>query len=104
MAGYSADERAAIARGEFFTRAELAARPGLGRSITTTAPAAPAGDPNNRPPSAQARAAAASHGVCSWCYEPGDETSALTEVDHHGYTEYMHPECDTAWHDEHGPA
>lgn len=94
---YSAADRAAIARGEFFTAAELAARPGLGRSIrdaAATAGGAPRRDPNDAPVSQAARDMAASGGVCACCYEPGDGRSALGEED------AMHDECREAWREE----
>lgn len=96
MARFSAEEKAAIARGEFFTSAELAARPWLGSTVKVT-PAAVRSDPNSRPPSREACAMAASGGVCAYCYEPGDDRSALVETVRH---DFMHPECDEAWQAE----
>jgi hypothetical protein len=95
-------DREQIAAGTFYTAAELAAKPWLARTARTSPEAHR--DPNTRPVPAEVKRLADSLGVCAWCSEPGDETSALTEVDHHGYTEYMHPECDTDWHAEHGAA
>lgn len=95
MTRYSAEERAAIARGEFFTTAELAARPGLGHSVRAATPAvAVRRDPNSRPVSAEAKAMVE---VCAYCYEPGDERSNLVETARH---DLMHPECDRAWEAE----
>ena len=94
MTRYSARERVAISRGQFFTPAELAARPWLGRTVTTD-PVQAYRDPNKRPVSAQAVKDAESPGVCSWCQEPGDDRSALVEVNLYGYGEYRHPECAT---------
>lgn len=91
MARYSAEERAAIARGEFFTAAELRAHPGLGRGVKIdTLPGQLARDPNTLPVSAEARAVVAAGGVCAYCWEPGDERSALNG-------NAMHPECQEAW-------
>jgi hypothetical protein len=92
---YSATERAQIAAGTFFTAGELAARPGLGGTVRQSqqAPAGQPGDPNSRPVSAAARALAESPGVCAYCYEPGDERSALADLGHGP----MHAECDEAW-------
>lgn len=91
---YTAQERQAIAAGEFFTADELAAKPWLGRTITaTTGPAAQRRDPNTAPVSAEAKAMAASEGVCAWCYEPGDARSALQEFPVSGGMTKYHPEC-----------
>jgi hypothetical protein len=91
MTRFSAAERMAIARGEFFTESELRARPWLGRSVIQGA-AMPGRrvDPNTRPVSAEARKLAETHGVCAWCWEPGDDRSALVLQDDH---RYRHPEC-----------
>jgi hypothetical protein len=81
-------DRAQIAAGQFWTAAELRAVPSRRRAAQPAATAA--ADPNTAPASAQARAAAASPGVCAWCYEPGDARSAL-ELQPAG--DYRHPEC-----------
>jgi hypothetical protein len=102
MTAWSAEERAAIARGEFFTPAELAAKPWLGRDIVkAAAQGTERRDPNLAPVSREVQELAESQGVCAYRWEPGDDRSELIEVNHHGYTEYMHPECDEAWHEEH---
>ena len=89
MAGYSKSERQMIAAGVFFTDAELRANPRLARpQVAAAAPAA--ADPNSRPVSKAAREMTP---VCAYCYEPGDERSALVETARH---DYMHPECDEA--------
>lgn len=85
-------DRAQIARGEFYTSAELRARPWLARQAQ--APASTRSDPNNRPVSREVAAQAGSNGVCAWCHEPGDEVSELIETAAH---DFMHPECDEAW-------
>lgn len=91
--GYTAEDRAAIARGEFYTDAELRAKPWLARNqarYATTPPGQPA-DPNNRPMTAARRAELdAMVPVCFYCGEPGDTRSALGDD---GY----HPECAEAW-------
>jgi hypothetical protein len=46
-------------------------------------------------PSAEARAMAASPGVCGWCLEPPDQRAGLNEVG-------LHPECQAAWDAEQG--
>lgn len=86
-------ERAAIARGDFFTTAELAAKPHLRSLAAKYAPAATGqrSDPNDRPmTAAQRREIEALIPVCFYCREPGDDRSAL---DDDGY----HPECADAW-------
>jgi hypothetical protein len=77
-----------IARGEFFTEAELAAKPHLRRLARS--PESTRTDPNNRPPSMEARKLAATPGVCAYCWEPADERSALN-------ASAMHGECQEAW-------
>ena len=91
---YSAEERRAIARGEFFTEAELAARPGLGKSVLRSLPSGQTRvDPNTRSVSAEVRKAAESNGVCSFCWEPGDDRSEIVlQADH----SFRHPECQEA--------
>lgn len=94
---YSPAERAAIARGEFFTAAELAARPWLGKTVIASElakqPGQPA-DPNTRPMTRAERAAVdAMVQVCGYCHEPGDDKSAIGD-------DGMHPECATAWKQE----
>jgi hypothetical protein len=85
-------DRQQIAAGCFFTEAELAAKPHLRRLATVT----PAGhvDPNTRAVSAEARKLAEGNGVCAYCYEPGDDRSALVEQADHSF---RHPECQEAW-------
>lgn len=93
---YSLDERRMIAAGDFFTEAELRAKPWLRRTADKFAAefAKSAGitpDPNNRPMSAKRRTEIeAMVQVCAHCGEPGDERSAL---DGNSY----HPECAEAW-------
>jgi hypothetical protein len=77
-----------MARGVFFTEAELRAVPSRRRLARPPAPARR--DPNDAPPSAEAKAVAASPGVCAWCGEPPDERSQLNAG-------AMHPECQAAW-------
>lgn len=95
---YSAAERRAILAGEFFTGAELAARPWLGRTVLADA-ARTAGpgqrrDPNTVPMTRAERAAVeALVPVCGLCHEPGDDRSALTDRG-------VHPECEAAWQAE----
>lgn len=94
--GFNAAERAAIARGEFFTNAELAAKPHLRRlGVQFAQPGTGArSDPNERPMSAaQRRELDAMVAVCGYCHEPGDDRSALGN-------DGMHPECSEAWADE----
>lgn len=95
MARYTAEERRQIARGEFFTDAELAARPRLGASIRADAAAAAGShrDPNSAPPSRAAVEMAASEGVCAYCHETSDERSHLTPFQVGGVPTLMHPEC-----------
>lgn len=88
---YSAEERRQIAAGEFFTAAELRAKPGLGRTIQAPATEPARTDPNSRPVSKEAREMAP---VCAYCFEPGDERSQLIETARH---DQMHPECDEAF-------
>jgi hypothetical protein len=84
-------DREQIAAGCFFTEAELRAKPHL-RRLAKPAPLAPR-DPNNAPPSVEARKAAEGHGVCAYCWEPGDDRSALVlQADLY----YRHPECQAA--------
>jgi hypothetical protein len=94
--GFSTEERRAIANGEFFTAAELAAKPHLRRyagRYATRAPGQPA-DPNDRPMTAKERAAVeAMVQVCAYCREPGDDRSALDD-------DSYHPECAEAWAQE----
>lgn len=85
-------DRAQVARGDFYTDAELRAKPWLARQQQAGSPVR--SDPNNRPASAEARALAAQPGVCGYCLEPGDERSALAEETG------RHPECDEAWQAE----
>lgn len=92
-ARYTAEERRQIARGEFFTDAELAARPGLGASIRAAAIPGGRRDPNSAPSSGAAVEMAASEGVCAWCYEPSDERSQLAPFNIGGVPTAMHPEC-----------
>jgi hypothetical protein len=96
---YSPSERAEIAAGTFFTVGELAARPWIGhlQAQVQHASEGQPGDPNNRPISAEVRALAEGPGVCAYCYEPGDERSALIETARH---DFMHSECDEAWEAE----
>lgn len=87
-------DRIMIARGEFYTEAELRAVPS--RRFAAQAAPVRAADPNDRPVSAAARALADSVGVCAWCYEPGDARSRLVPVQTSDVgTEYRHPECRT---------
>lgn len=85
-------DRTQIARGEFYTQAELRAKPWLARQ--QQAPASGPRDPNTRPASAEARALAEQPGVCGYCLEAADERSALDEGTG------RHPECDEAWQAE----
>jgi hypothetical protein len=87
-------DAAQIARGEFFTAGELAAKPWLARQ--RQAPTGHRADPNTRPVTAEARALAATPGVCAYCLEPGDARSALQNYG----PDPMHPECHEAWENE----
>lgn len=84
----SMTEKQQIAAGCFFTEAELRAKPWLRRLQVA---GSPAGDPNSRPVSAEARRMVP---VCAYCYQPGDERSALVPT---ARNDHMHPECDQAW-------
>lgn len=90
---YTSEERRQIAAGQFFTPAELAAKPWLGRTITATPGLERRVDPNTRPVSAEVRKLDESDGVCAYCYEPGDERSALVQQGDHFF---RHPECQDA--------
>jgi hypothetical protein len=81
-------EEQQIAAGCFFTEAELNAKPHLRRLQVAASPAA--SDPNSRPPSREARQMVP---VCAYCYQPGDERSALVQT---ARNDHMHPECDAA--------
>lgn len=94
MSRYSMTEKREIAAGGFFTEAELRAKPWLRR--LQQAPDPDRRDPNNRPVSAEALRMVP---VCAYCYEPGDERSALAPT---GRGDDMHPECDEAWVAEQG--
>ena len=92
------NDREMVARGLFFTEAELAAVPSRRRLAQAPAPARR--DPNLAAPSAQAVRDAEGPGVCAWCMEPGDVRSALVlQADHY----FRHPECQEA-HEEGGGA
>jgi hypothetical protein len=94
MTAYDASERAAILAGDFFTPAELRARPWLGRTVLADAARnlpGHAADPNTRPMTARDRAAVeAMTQVCAYCSEPADVRSAIGD-------DGMHPECSAAW-------
>ena len=78
-------DAAQIARGEFYTEAELRAVPSRRRAGLVAGP--DRGDPNNRPMSAaRRRELDALVAVCGYCGEPGDERSRLGD-------DGMHPEC-----------
>lgn len=86
MTAYDKNERRAILAGTFFTDAELAARPWLGRTVRDSAPAVPGAprDPNTRPMTRAERAAVdALVPVCGWCWEPADDRSALGADGYH---------------------
>lgn len=86
-------DRAQQARGEFYTAAELKAKPWLARQAQV--PEAARRDPNSRPASAEARAMAEDDGLCDYCREPGDKRSQLQPYGPHGTM--RHPECNSAW-------
>ena len=81
-------DAAQIARGEFFSEAELREKPHLRRLSHLPDPART--DPNSRPVSAEVRKLAEGPGMCAYCYEQGDGRSALG-------ADGMHPECSEAW-------
>jgi len=84
-------DRAQIARGDFYTEAELRAVPSRRHAGRIVAPGADRSDPNSRPmTAARRRELEALVAVCGHCWEPGDERSQLGD-------DGMHPECAEAW-------
>jgi hypothetical protein len=84
-------DKAQIAAGIFYTDAELRANPRLRSQAQAAAPVRR--DPNSAPPTRAAVEAIASGGVCGYCYQPGDQRSALVDLGHGS----MHPECEAVW-------
>lgn len=89
-------DREQIAAGVFYTDAELAAKPWL-RSKAVITPARQR-DPNTGPVSAEAKALAATPGVCAYCWELPAGRSGLADSGQGP----MHEECQAAWNEEKG--